>query len=76
MTLEEIQAKIQMGIKNSTVTMGGDGCSCSTKVVSSIFEGMPLLARQKMVLAVMNEEITNGTLHALSIKTRTPEEDV
>ena len=76
MTLAEIQAKIQASIENSTVTVEGDGCSCSTKVVSPIFEGMPLLARQKMVLAVMDEEITNGTLHALSIKTRTPEEDV
>ncbi|QKQ24722.1 BolA family transcriptional regulator [Candidatus Ruthia endofausta] len=76
MTLEEIQVKIQAGIENSIVTMEGDGCSCSTKVVSPIFEGMSLLARQKMILAVMNEEITNGTLHALSIKTRTPEEDV
>lgn len=75
MTLTEIQAKIQAGIENSTVTVQGDGCSCSAKVVSPIFEGIPLLARQKMVLAVMNEEITNGKLHALSIKTRTPKED-
>ena len=75
MTSAEIQTKIQAGIENSTVTVEGDGCSCSTKVVSPIFEGMSLLARQKMVLAVMDEEITNGTLHALSIKTRTPEED-
>lgn len=75
MILAEIQAKIQAGIENSTVTVEGDGCSCSTKVVSPIFEGMSLLVRQKMVLAVMDEEITNGKLHALSIKTRTPEED-
>lgn len=75
MTLAEIQAKIQAGIESSTVTVEGDGCSCSTKVVSPIFEGMSLLARQKMVLAVMDEEITSGKLHALSIKTRTPEED-
>jgi acid stress-induced BolA-like protein IbaG/YrbA len=75
MTLAEIQVKIQAGIESSTVTVEGDGCSCSTKVVSPIFEGMSLLARQKMVLAVMDEEITSGKLHALSIKTRTPEED-
>ncbi len=75
MTLEKIQAKIQAGIENSTVVMEGDGCNCSTRVVSPIFEGMSLLARQKMVLAIMNEEITNGTLHALSVKTRTPKED-
>jgi acid stress-induced BolA-like protein IbaG/YrbA len=36
-------------IQNSTVTMEGDGCNCSTLVVSPIFEGLSLLARQKMV---------------------------
>lgn len=75
MTLIEIQAKLEAGIENSTVTVEGDGCNCSTVVVSPIFEGMSLLARQKMVLAVMSEEITSGVLHALSIKARTPTEN-
>jgi acid stress-induced BolA-like protein IbaG/YrbA len=30
MTLEEVQAKLEAGIQNSTVTMEGDGCNCST----------------------------------------------
>lgn len=74
MTLEEVQAKLEAGIKDSTVTMEGDGCSCSTMVVSPVFEGMSLLARQKMVLAAVREDIDSGELHALSIKARTPEE--
>ncbi len=75
MTLEEIQTKLEAGIEGSTVTMEGDGCNCSTLVVSSVFEGMPLLARQKMVLAAVREDIDSGELHALSIKARTPEEN-
>ncbi len=74
MTLEEIQAKLEAGVENSTVTMDGDGCSCSTLVVSPVFEGMSLLARQKMVLAAVRENIDSGELHALSIKARTPTE--
>jgi acid stress-induced BolA-like protein IbaG/YrbA len=35
---------------------------------------MSLLARQKMVLAVVRADIDSGELHALSIKARTPEE--
>jgi acid stress-induced BolA-like protein IbaG/YrbA len=31
MTLEEVQAKLEAGIQNSTVTMKGDGCNCSTE---------------------------------------------
>ncbi len=75
MTLEEIQAKLEAGVEDSTVTMDGDGCNCSTLVVSPIFEGMSLLARQKMVLASVRENIDSGELHALSIKARTPEEN-
>ncbi|CAB5501276.1 Cell division protein BolA [uncultured Gammaproteobacteria bacterium] len=74
MTLEEIQAKLEAGIENSTVTMEGDGCNCSTLVVSPIFEGLSLLARQKMVLATVRANIDSGELHALSIKARTPSE--
>jgi len=74
MTLDEIQAKLEAGVQNSTVTMQGDGCNCSTVVVSSVFEGMSLLARQKLVLATVRPEIDSGELHALTIKARTPEE--
>jgi acid stress-induced BolA-like protein IbaG/YrbA len=35
---------------------------------------MGLLARQKMVLAVMRTHIDSGELHALSIKAKTPAE--
>ncbi len=75
MTLEEIQAKLEASVKDSTVTMEGDGCNCSTLVVSPIFEGMSLLARQRMVLAAVRENIDSGELHALSIKARTPAEN-
>jgi acid stress-induced BolA-like protein IbaG/YrbA len=74
MTLDEIQAKLEAGVQDSTVTMQGDGCNCSTVVVSNVFEGMSLLARQKMVLAIVRPEIDSGELHALTIKARTPEE--
>jgi acid stress-induced BolA-like protein IbaG/YrbA len=74
MTLTEIQAKIEAAVEKSSVTMEGDGCNCSTLVVSPVFEGMPLLARQKMVLAAVRADLDSGELHALSIKARTPAE--
>jgi len=54
--------------------MEGDGCNCSTVVVSPIFEGLSLLQSQRIVLAVVSEEIKSGELHALSVKTYTPNE--
>jgi acid stress-induced BolA-like protein IbaG/YrbA len=74
MTLEEVQAKLEAGIESAQVTMEGDGCNCSAVVVSPIFEGMSLLQRQRCVLGVVSEEIKSGELHALSLKTYTPNE--
>ena len=74
MTLVEIKKKIESNIDQSQVTLEGDGCNCSAVVVSPIFEGLSLLQRQRIVLAVMSEEIKGGELHALSVKTYTPEE--
>ena len=74
MTLEEVQKKIELGIEHSQVTMEGDGCNCSAVVVSPIFEGLSLLQRQRAVLSVVSEEIKSGELHALSVKTYTPNE--
>lgn len=75
MTLTEIQTKLEENIENAVVTVHGDGCNCSTLVVSPIFEGMSLLNRQKLVLASVRENIDSGELHALSIKARTPAEN-
>ena len=74
MTLEEVQKKLELGIDQSEVMMEGDGCNCYAVVVSPIFEGLSLLQRQRIVLAVVSEEIKSGELHALSVKTYTPNE--
>ena len=74
MTLSEIQKKLESTIELSQVTMEGDGCNCSAVVVSPIFEGLSLLQRQRIVLAVVSDEIKSGELHALSVKTYTPNE--
>ena len=54
--------------------MEGDGCNCSAVVVSPFFEGLSLLQRQRAVLTLVSDEIRSGELHALSVKTYTPDE--
>ena len=44
------------------------------EIVSELFRGKPRLERQRMVLAVLADEI-GPTVHALSLRTLTPEED-
>ena len=72
--MEEVQAKLEQGIEGSEVVMEGDGCNCSAVIVSSAFDGLSLLQRQRLVLGLVKEEIRSGELHALSVKTFTPDE--
>ena len=50
-----------------------DVCWCSVKIVSEAFEGKKLVARHRMVYALVQEELDAG-LHALSMKLHTPGE--
>lgn len=74
MTPEEVQALIEAGMPGSQVTVSGDGSKFEATVVSDEFKGKSMLQEQKMVYATVNEHITSGALHALTIKAYTPEE--
>ncbi len=43
-------------------------------IVSAIFEGESRLSRQRKVYAILGSFIESGELHALALKTLTPEE--
>ena len=45
----------------------------SVEVVSAAFEGLPLVARHRLVYAALQAELAEG-LHALALKTKTPAE--
>jgi len=74
MTPEEVKSLIEAGMPGSTVTVTGDGSKFEATVVSAEFEGKTMVQEQKMVYATVNQEITSGALHALTIKAYTPEE--
>lgn len=76
MTLDQIKKKIESGVINSTVLVEGEGCNCSVTVISLSFENLASVNRQKMVLASLKGcfERDGGTLHAITMTTKTPEE--
>lgn len=74
MTPEEVKSFIEAGMPGSTVTVTGDGSKFEATVVSADFEGKTMVQEQKMVYATVNQQITSGALHALTIKAYTPGE--
>ena len=74
METSAIEALIRAGMPGAEVTVIGDGSHFEAVVISEAFAGKSLLQKQRMVMATVNAQIASGELHALSIKTFTPEE--
>ena len=83
MEVSQIQQLIESGLSGVEVKVTGDGylgkrllesLGCEAIVIGDCFEGKSMVEQQKMVYATLNEHITSGAIHAVTIKTYTPEQ--
>ena len=69
-----IQTLIEAGLPGAQVEVSGaDGVHFEATVVSAAFAGKLPLARHRLVYATLGE-LMGGEIHALALKTKTPEE--
>ena len=69
-----IQRLIGQGLPGSRATVhGADGVHFEATVVSEAFRGKLPLARHRLVYATLGE-LMGGAIHALALKTVTPDE--
>ena len=74
MTPEFIQELIETGLPGAKVRVqGDDGVHFEATVVSEAFRGKLPLARHRLVYATLGERM-GGEIHALALKTLTPDE--
>lgn len=71
---EEIKRLIEAGLPGAEATVEGDGAHFTALVISSEFAGKSRLQKQQLVYDTVRKQLLDGTLHALSIKTMTPQE--
>jgi acid stress-induced BolA-like protein IbaG/YrbA len=74
MTESEVVARIQQALPAAQVVVSGENCHLTLTIVSEFFEGKSLLARHRMIQALFQSELADGSLHALSLQTKTPAE--
>ena len=74
MTAEELQSLIAAGLPCDHIEVTGDGRHWSAVIVSPAFEGLRLIARHKKVYDTLGVRIKTDEVHALSMKTHTPDE--
>ena len=71
---EKIQKLIAAGLPCEHLQVEGDGQHFEAVIVSAEFAGKNRVQRQQRVNDVLRALFNSGELHALSMKTHTPEE--
>ena len=74
LTAAQIEQLVQQGIPDAQVLVQGEGCDLTLTVVSGQFADLPLVKKQQQVMATLTAPLASGQLHAVSVKTYTPEE--
>lgn len=72
-TPEQIKNYIAAGMQCTHLSVDGDGQHFQATIVSSAFAGKRPIQRHQMVYAVLGDRMREE-IHALSMKTLTPEE--
>jgi acid stress-induced BolA-like protein IbaG/YrbA len=70
---QQVKDSIQAKFPAAQVQVSGDGQHFEAIIVSPDFEGKTKVKQHQMVYSVLQEEISSETIHALSLKTYTPE---
>ena len=74
MDAASVQTLVNAGLENCEVTVNGEGSHYEIRVVGEVFAGLRPVARQQLVYAAMSEQIADGSIHAVNIRTFTAEE--
>lgn len=72
-TPEQIQGYIRKGLECEVLEVSGDGQHFEAVIVSAAFQGKSRVQRHQLVYAVLGERMREE-IHALSMKTQTPDE--
>ncbi len=74
MDVHAIEALLKAGFTDCELELNAEGNKLGLIIVSSDFEGLNRVKRQQLVYSKLNDKIQSGEIHAVSMRTLTPEE--
>ncbi len=75
MSYDEIVVRLRGAFPDAEeVKVVGEGNKIDVTVVSAVFSGLRPVQKQQKIYACLNDLIASGELHAVSMRTLTPEE--
>jgi len=76
-SIEWISERIRAALPDADIEVRdttGTGDHFEARVVSASFWGLPLVRQHQLVYGALDEKLATGELHALALKTFTPEQ--
>ncbi len=74
MTPDQIKSALTTQMGTEHLEVESDGSHVHLVVVSADFEGLNAVKKQQLVYGALNEAIASGAIHAVHMKTFTPQE--
>jgi len=71
---DDVKKLLLAALVDCEVSVEGDGRHFDIMVVGSLFAGLRPVQRQQKVYSVLQDEISKGAIHAVNMKTLTPDE--
>lgn len=68
----DVKTLLEGQLEGCEVQVEGGGSSFQIIVIGALFEGLNAVKKQQRVYAVLKDNISDGTIHAVTIKTYTP----
>ncbi len=74
MDARTVEAMVRDALEGAEVSVEGAGANYDITVISDVFADMRPVKKQQTVYAALNQAIADGSIHAVNIRTFTPDE--
>jgi acid stress-induced BolA-like protein IbaG/YrbA len=72
--LKDIRRIFESEFAGGQIELGAEGNKLMLSLVSDRFEGLGRVKRQQLVYSLLNDRISSGEIHAVTMTTLTPQE--
>ena len=69
-----VKALLQAHLQDCEIQVQGEGSNYDITAIGAMFEGLRPVKKQQLVYGALSEEIADGSIHAVNIRTYTPVE--
>lgn len=68
---DEVKALLESHLPDCDIQVAGDGSHFDVQVIGDVFEGLNAVKKQQLVYAGLKQQIADGSVHAVNMKTYT-----